>query len=183
MSVPSSLVRAAHCGHCLLCWWVFVEQRDLAHRFSLVWPSYFFFFFCKGWSFLQSLDWLVLQAVSMVTAAAASCMCVPVTLCVCDTLIKWGRFMSLRAFDYASSDGPLCVHLNLRRWRPSRGRCLTFWATSGLPSWPTSCTLWPSSWACLALCSFASDTSFLWVPRTPTPTSIPHSCHWTDIIS
>ncbi|XP_014913298.1 sodium/potassium-transporting ATPase subunit beta-1-interacting protein 1 [Poecilia latipinna] len=47
-------------------------------------------------------------------------------------------------------------------WRLSRGRCLTFWATSGLPSWPTSCTLWPSSWGCLALCSCASSTSIFY---------------------
>lgn len=49
------------------------------------------------------------------------------------------------------------------RWQPFRGKCLISWATNGLPSWPTSYTLWPSSWACLAPCSFVSDTLSLWV--------------------
>lgn len=80
--VDSSSVRSSYWGYCLPGWWVVVRHRVLAHRFSLVWWSFLgvllFFFF-----FLQSLDWLVLQAVTMETTAAGLCMCLPVTVCVC----------------------------------------------------------------------------------------------------
>lgn len=82
--VDSSSVRSSYWGYCLPGWWVVVRHRVLAHRFSLVWWSFlgvllFFLFFF----FLQSLDWLVLQAVTMETTAAGLCMCLPVTVCVC----------------------------------------------------------------------------------------------------
>lgn len=63
---------------------------------------------------------------------------------------------------FSSCVSSFCVP---HRWLLSRGRCLIFWAISGLPFLPTSCTLWPSSWACSARCNFASDTSSLWVLR------------------
>lgn len=126
-------------------------------------PLFFFSFF------LQSLDWLVLQAVTMETTAAGLCMCLPVTVCVCVAfttcvcvLCFSVLYICMCACFFPNMHIYVCVcDPPLPRWQPFRGRCLISWATSGLPFWPTSCTLWPSSWACLALCSFASDTSSL----------------------
>lgn len=123
----------------------------------------------------------------METTAADLCMCVPVTVRVClvgacmnpwllvrAVLNVWCISIHRQLFSYDSIFTPWCVctyiwpsHFLSRRWQPSRGRCLIFWATNGLPSWQTSCTSWPSSWACSALCSFASDTSSLWVHLSP----------------
>lgn len=44
------------------------------------------------------------------------------------------------------------------RWLHSNGRSSISWATSGLPSWPTSYISWLSSWASLAPCSIGPGT-------------------------
>ncbi|XP_037058871.1 sodium/potassium-transporting ATPase subunit beta-1-interacting protein 1 isoform X2 [Peromyscus leucopus] len=44
-------------------------------------------------------------------------------------------------------------------WLHSSDRSSISWATSGLPSWPTSCISWLSSWASLAPCSIGPGIS------------------------
>lgn len=133
----------------IVCWVdELLWQGDSAHRFSLVWGSFWgvllFYSHWTGWCSRQ-LPWKRLRQ---------TCVCVSMSLrvcvCVCKALISC--VLCLYVQHFCIYPHCFCVYVCsalkcqcpmsflFPRWQPSRGRCLTFWATNGLPFWPTSST-------------------------------------------